>query len=156
MKSNLHILPLAFILFAVSFIAENSYGQGAPLPLPELQKTTLYKSLDEAFQNPAQVYRLNLTKQDITDLPPEIGTLTNLQYLNVSKNSISSIPPEIGKLKNLQWLILEDNNIASLPSELSELSKLETLDLDGNSSLDVDGAFQIASKMAFFKRIKYE
>src|SRR5690606_5320462 len=109
MKSILHLLPLSLIFFIVSISADDSYGQGAPLSLAELQKTTLYKSLDDALQNPDQVYRLNLTKQGITDLPPEIGKLTNLQYLNLSKNSISSIPPEIGKLKNLQWLILEDN-----------------------------------------------
>jgi len=153
MKKNLYILPLAFVLVVISITAEKGYGQGMPLSLAELQKTTLYKSLEDAFQNPAQVYRLNLTKQEITDLPPEIGTLSNLQYLNVSKNSISSLPPEIGKLKNLQWLILEDNNIASLPAELSDLTHLETLDLDGNSSLDVDVAFQVASKMPFLKEL---
>ena len=135
MKKNIFYLILGIIFLGTTILPRNTFGQGAPLSLADLQMTTLYKSLDEALQNPSQVYRVNLTKQGITELPPEIGTLVNLQYLNLSKNSISSIPPEIKKLKNLQWLILEDNSITSLPPELAEMTNLETLDLDGNSAI---------------------
>ncbi|MCB0725792.1 MAG: leucine-rich repeat domain-containing protein [Ignavibacteriae bacterium] len=153
MKKGKTIFLVLLTIVFLGTLPGSNFAQSGPLPLAELQRTALYKSLDEALQNPSQVYRLNLTNQNLTALPAEIGTLNNLQYCNLSKNQLTSLPPEIKHLRNLQWLILEDNNIASLPGEITELTNLEVLNLDGNSALDVDGAFQVAGAIPSLKEL---
>ena len=48
--------------------------------------------------------KLSLAWQKPTELPPEIGRLTNLQALNLSGNRLTVLPPEIGRLTKLEWM----------------------------------------------------
>ena len=67
-------------------------------------------------------------------IPPELGTLDNLQQLNLMTNQLAgSIPPELGNLVNLFSLILSSNQLTgSIPPELGDLSQLTFLDLNNN------------------------
>lgn len=114
-----------------------------------------YTGLTEALKNPEKVYKLNLRKNKLKEIPPEVFTLTNLQELNVSKNKLTTIPkdiskltklevldvsaneidtlyPEIGLLLNIKKLILNQNVIAHLPSTIGSLTKMYFLDMWGN------------------------
>ena len=71
--------------------------------------------------------RLDLHIMQLTNLPPEIGNLSNLRTLNLHENQLSSLPPEIGKLSNLESLYLGKNQLSSLPSEIGKLSNLQDL-----------------------------
>jgi Leucine-rich repeat (LRR) protein len=75
---------------------------------------------------------LSLAGLGITELPPEIGNLTNLQTLWLNHNDLTSLPPEIGNLTNLQSLVLNHNQLSSLPAEIGNLSSLKELDLAYN------------------------
>ena len=44
---------------------------------------------------------LNITAAGLTELPPEIGDLTNLAGLNRDDNQLTELPPEIWNLTNL-------------------------------------------------------
>ena len=94
-------------------------------------------------------------------IPPELGSLSNLEWLDLSGNQLSEgvpselgslsslthlflefnelsgeIPVELGSLSNLEWLWLGFNDLSGgIPSELGNLSNLETLDLGGNTNL---------------------
>ena len=61
---------------------------------------------------------LNLLNNKLTNLPAEIGNLTNLQSLGVNYNQLTSLSAEIGNLTNLQKLFLEYNQLTSLPAEI--------------------------------------
>src|SRR5688572_20294954 len=58
---------------------------------------------------------LSLTSLGLTELPPEIGNLTNLQILYLHENSLSNLPAEIGNLNNLQNLYVGSNQLTELP-----------------------------------------
>ena len=50
--------------------------------------------------------KLDLAGRNLTELPPEIGQLINLQELDLRSNRLTELPPEIGQLINLQELDL--------------------------------------------------
>ena len=99
-----------------------------------------------------RVTRLDLnTNQLIGEIPPELGSLSNLQRLNLSNNAIScgqqgceprspsanrlsgEMPTELGDLANLRRLDLSGNKLnGEIPSELGQLANLEVLRLAGN------------------------
>src|SRR5688572_14901472 len=56
-----------------------------------------------------QAKELQLSDLDLTELPPEIGNLTNLEVLVLANNSLRSLPVEISNLTKLRQLTLSDN-----------------------------------------------
>jgi internalin A len=75
---------------------------------------------------------LNLWRNQLTALPPEIGKLTHLTTLNLWSNQLTALPPEIGELTNLTALYLRDNQLTALPPEIGKLTHLTTLNLRDN------------------------
>ena len=70
---------------------------------------------------------LNLSGNKMSELPTEIGELTNLSELGLNENQINKLPAEIGELTNLSELYLRQNQISKLPAEIGELTKLTGL-----------------------------
>ena len=68
------------------------------------------------------------------EIPPELGSLTNLRVLRLDDNALSGeIPPELGSLSYLEWLNLSGNRLnGEIPPELGSLTNLEVLDLGDN------------------------
>lgn len=75
---------------------------------------------------------LDLLGQELTELPVEIGKLTNLTQLHLNHNKITEIPEAIAQLTNLTLLILTLNQITEIPEAIESLQKLEKLDLRRN------------------------
>ena len=78
------------------------------------------------------VTKVRLRMKNLTTLPPEIGSLTNLEWLELSGNHLTTLPPEIGDLKNLETLGLDSNHFTTLPPEIWKLKNLKALDLGRN------------------------
>lgn len=66
----------------------------------DLSEKPLEKWLQEAKKanNLKNIEGLDLSRQEITELPPQISKLTNLKILQVYDNALKTIPPEIGIL----------------------------------------------------------
>ena len=99
-----------------------------------------------------RVTRLDLnTNQLIGEIPPELGSLSNLEWLEVGNNAYScgaqgceptspsanrlsgEIPSDLGNLGNLEHLELSGNQLrGEIPAELGRLANLEQLYLSGN------------------------
>ena len=84
------------------------------------------------------VTHLDLNNNELSgEVPPELGSLSNLQSLRLGSNELSSeIPSELGSLSDLQWLNLSSNQLSGeIPKELGSLSNLQNLWLDCNQGL---------------------
>ncbi|MGB5915648.1 MAG: leucine-rich repeat domain-containing protein, partial [Phormidesmis sp.] len=88
------------------------------------------------------VTELDLSGNELKELPAEIGQLTQLEKLTLGKfdeqtfqsvgNQLSSLPAEIGQLQNLSQLYLSHNQLSSLPAEIGQLQNLSQLYLSHN------------------------
>ena len=68
------------------------------------------------------------------EIPPELGSLSNLESLELAQNRLSGeIPSELGNLANLEEMYLWVNQLSGeIPPELGSLANLEDLYLSGN------------------------
>jgi len=81
---------------------------------------------------------LDLSRLDLTELPPGLSHLSNLQELNVSKNlGLRKFPEDFGRCIALRSIDASSCSIDTWPTCLSELPSLKTLLLDDNPGLRV-------------------
>ncbi|GAB3922777.1 leucine-rich repeat-containing protein kinase family protein [Mucilaginibacter myungsuensis] len=119
---------------------------------------TLSESLTEF---PQEIYTLadtleylDLSKNNLSALPADLGRLTKLKILFCSQNKLTSLPASLGNLPlldiagfkanqiseipseavnpNLRWLILTDNQLNELPSTIGNCNRMQKLMLAGN------------------------
>jgi internalin A len=81
---------------------------------------------------PANLQVLDLSRNQLTAIPAELGRLANLQILDLDYNQIVAVAAELGQLANLRTLALAGNELAAIPAELGQLANLEDLSLDDN------------------------
>jgi len=78
---------------------------------------------------------LNLSRNQLTSLPAEIGKLTLLEVLALGVNQLTSLPAEIWQLTPLRELYLDRNQLTRLPAENGQTY----LNLSGWTSLPAQG-----------------
>jgi len=98
----------------------NAYGQVVKLSLVPACLTCL----NEDEENEDEELEKRLFDNQLTQLPPEIGQLTQLQELDLRNNKLTQLPPEIGQLTQLRELHLNGNQITQLPKEIGQLTQL--------------------------------
>ena len=67
------------------------------------------------IENLSELTTLNLSNNNLKEIPKEIGTFTNLTYLDLSNNKLEYLPTQIGNLKNLKTLYLNNNRLNKMP-----------------------------------------
>lgn len=94
---------------------------------------------NEVTEIPAELGKLvNLTSLDLCKafelkkIPSEIGRLKHLTYLRLCLTEVNVIPKEIGNLKELKFLSICCNNLTSIPREIGNLQNLIDLDIHSN------------------------
>lgn len=68
----------------------------------------------------------------LKELGKGILSLSSLEVLTAGNNQLSSLPEDLNTLENLEQLQLQKNSIASLPAGISSLRNLEMLVLESN------------------------
>lgn len=92
---------------------------------------------DALFSYPHSMLRLNLSHNNLTELPPEIGSLILLRDLDVSSNRIEKIDPAISTCIRLRRLSLSNNELVDIPSELNACVMLEEINLTNNRLVEI-------------------
>jgi Leucine-rich repeat (LRR) protein len=74
-------------------------GKGDKSLTIDLTNKTWEKFFQEAKKanNLKAIERLDLSRQELTELPPQISKIVNLKILNVYDNQLKTLPSEIGK-----------------------------------------------------------
>ncbi|NES87329.1 MAG: GTPase, partial [Moorea sp. SIO2B7] len=88
--------------------------------------------LPEFIGNLSNLTTLDLSGNELTELPEFIGNLSNLTRLDLSRLQLTKLPEFIGNLSNLTTLDLSGNELTELPEFIGNLSNLTTLNLSGN------------------------
>jgi hypothetical protein len=107
---------------------------------------------------------LDLSNNQLTDLPDELETLVNMRILFLSNNHFDQIPAVVSRCPKLEmisfksnfltsvaedvlpidtrWLILTDNKIEALPDSMGKLHRLQKLALAGNQLTDLPASME--------------
>jgi Leucine-rich repeat (LRR) protein len=88
------------------------------------------------------VEHLDLSGNQLTELPADVNRLTKLQHLNLARNKLTSLSTSLRGLGNLRRLDLTENALKDVVADLgpiSHLTRLKTLYLTGNPLTNLSG-----------------
>lgn len=97
--------------------------------------------LPEALFSLGNIIGLSVSKNKILKIPDSISKLSGLVRLDLSYNKIETIPESLGSLLHLSALYLNNNQLSSIPISLANL-KLVSLDLSNNPILEISAKFE--------------
>lgn len=80
---------------------------------------------------------LHITSHNLTELPKEIGILTNLKILDIDCYNLKELPKEIFNLINLEKLSIDCNNLEISPDGIEKLINLEKLYIEINIDINI-------------------
>ena len=118
--------------FLFMFLSGPVTGQEAETAWPPAAADKVYTSLAAARLNPDSVYRLDLSRKKLKEVPEEVFLFKNLYELNLSRNQLTALPEQIGSLVNLKILKASNNRMKTLPSSIGRLQNLKILELNRN------------------------
>eukprot|EP00002_Diphylleia_rotans_P039205 TRINITY_DN9037_c0_g1_i2.p1 TRINITY_DN9037_c0_g1~~TRINITY_DN9037_c0_g1_i2.p1 ORF type:complete len:1211 (-),score=223.01 TRINITY_DN9037_c0_g1_i2:332-3964(-) len=99
-----------------------------------------FSAATQAVANVLEAPSTKLVMQDagLTEIPDILMRIPwPLKNIDVSNNQISQLPPWIGVLQDLQFLDISSNQVTSLPPSLANLHKLRILRVDRNPLIDI-------------------
>lgn len=131
-------MSVIFKPFLLSFLVYCLFSCGSSNKLGDSSTTKINLSKLRLKEIPSEVFEMTELKElklygnQITEIPPQIANLKNLEKLYLGKNNLKTLPPEIGELKQLKILSVQYNQLESLPSSIENLVELEQLWLKVN------------------------
>jgi Leucine-rich repeat (LRR) protein len=88
--------------------------------------------LTSALKDPESVTELIITDENVSELPPEIGRMMNVEVIWLWGKDLSDLPPEFARLKKLRDLLMVGNDFKEVPPEIRSFDRLETLSIKGS------------------------
>ncbi|HRH39091.1 MAG TPA: hypothetical protein PK760_12130, partial [Flavobacteriales bacterium] len=89
-------IPVVLAAVCVAFLANAQL-----LTTAALDTVRTYHSLERALQEPDKVFRLDLSKSKLKEVP-DLRMFKNLNALDLSQNKLKSLPTWFGELKFMQ------------------------------------------------------
>jgi len=104
---------------------------GVAVGLSDITRTDL-GSAKPKLLNFVCIVKMDLSHQQLTDLPVQLSECKSLQCLNVSHNNLDKVTCNLSEFSNLKRLDLSHNSLRLLPPKLSEVSMLSYLSVSHN------------------------
>ena len=105
--------------------------------IKKIPKTKVTDAVSIDFQNISgyKIYLqvLDISRNKINILVPEVGNLEQLRHLNAQQTNIATLPPEIAFCQELEELLLWGNAIESLPETMREMPRLQSMTINYRS-----------------------
>ncbi|KAF9217955.1 cysteinyl-tRNA synthetase [Podila verticillata] len=102
------------------------------------------ETIPNSFQTFEYLRILNLSGNNFSKVPLVLCRIASLEELDLSFNEIADIPEEIGQLSRLRKLLLFGNRIGPyLPSAIDRLLRLRKLDIRQNGILNLDAVSKL-------------
>ena len=94
----------------------------------------VYTSLEAAIatDNPTSIYRLDLSRQRLKVVPPELAQFTELRELRLDRNKLSTLPSFFDQFTHLEIFSAEENVLTSFPEAMWAWPQLRELHLGDN------------------------
>ena len=99
--------------------------------------------------SPDTVFYLTFTKSKLTVLPDSLAKFQHLKALDLSKNQLEELPDFIGGLDSLVYLDLSKNKLAVFPVEICRLTGLKTLIVNRNEFEELPDCIRYLSSLQF-------
>ena len=124
-------------------------GSFAPLQYIRLYNNQLSGAIPASIGNLNLFHKeLDLSSNQFTSLPHEIGSMTNLVELNISNILLTSLPPEIGNITILESMNVSNNQLTSLPESMANLTNLRELNAANNNISALPPGFGFFPKLS--------
>jgi len=110
--------------------------------------STTYQEIN--LDTSSKIHRLDLSNQELEELPSAIANLKDLRMINLSNNSKLNIDSTLRKLavyKNLEVLILDSLDIKEVPPSIKLFSNLKQISLVHNPNLNLEQAITQISEL---------
>ena len=91
-----------------------------------------------------KIYRLDLSHQNLRELPTDIGKFTNLTFINLSNNpslDLEEAFKALARLTELTVLILDSNELHILPQNIGQLTSIKHISLVYNPAIKLEDTF---------------
>ncbi len=117
-----------------------------------LGERDLHKILTELLPEEAidRIESLDISDNDLAELPLEIVQLKSLKILNARSSRISRLPSHFPGWRQLRNLDLSGNQLSEIPAALWDLPQLQRVSIEQNSKiLDLSGIEKVHARMSF-------
>jgi len=100
-----------------------------------MQYNNIFGKLPQVLDYVSKLQYLDISNNDLSDLPNDFVPLRYIKYLSLANNKIkSTIPPNLGLLADLEMLKLDHNYLSGMiPLELDSLTKLKLFFVEENN-----------------------
>lgn len=130
-SKDLSRVPLDIFSLETKLESDENFWEITPLIKLDLSYNEL-QELPAEVGNLIDLMTLKLRNNSIQILPTSLGNCLKLRHLDLSSNSLSSIPPLSGPLPDLQECYLSENQFTQLPLFLYQAYELKVLEINSN------------------------
>ncbi len=124
-----------------------------PTPIPQQAKVVCarYKDIDDALNNINTACILDLSDQNLSELPKNIVKLKKLNQIVLNDNYFKTFPTVLLSISSLIEIDLVNNQISSLPTDINKLTNLQNLDMTNNELTSIPNTIGKLNNMYYLK-----